>query len=362
MNYYHSTTASISLADLGVQDLVNQVDEIKAQSPWLDILSALIAGLGFLGAPSIGVALVSKEISAVVKASTQSSVVGIQQAPGLVKGLWPSGTTDSRLIQVGNIGNELARAHEDLADRLNNALGLLMSDVPTFLKFASSGDWTTNGTFSEYETTKGLQFAFRNYVTTQVMNKNGWYGFIDAGSLDPTKYPDLATLAASDFQGGIKCDNTTNICESQLKPVPRPGQPGYNGADWRNAVTKPRPDVPAAWWWSPATKRVFTVKKKSMSNDLGTKQMLQNLSGKWGNIDIILDGSFNCTFQGRAGSVAIDLSPSGNLDMSCISQLPIKRECTNAPCLPGSFMKDNGKTCPFDWEEGCSIKGTVAWY
>ena len=229
-----------------------------------------------------------------------------------------------------------------------------MNDAPTFLQFSNQGQWTTDESISIPDKTEGLDFAFHNYITSQVMGKNGWYGFVDEGSLDPNKYQTIDDLEKNNFQGGVKCDRNTNICASEVEANHTPTTKGPTGRPIHGQLDQ-IPQAPEAWWYSNTTKRVYTVRKPKMDKALGTKKMLENIiSQQWGNLDIILDGSFNFTWQGRTGSVAIDLDPNGNLDFSCISQLPIKRACSVEPCFSGSYM--NGSTCPFEKVERCNIQ------
>lgn len=66
---------------------MTRLNPIKQQEFGIsELLSALSAGLAFLGTPALG--------GTVASAAGSAFTVGVQQAPGVGKAVWPSGTTD----------------------------------------------------------------------------------------------------------------------------------------------------------------------------------------------------------------------------------------------------------------------------
>ena len=87
-DWYNALNFATTNTTLSINPIVTAVDPDKTTSiAFGDVLSALIAGLPFIGAPAF---------SATIAASTsaQALVTGLQQAPGLVKALWPTGSPE----------------------------------------------------------------------------------------------------------------------------------------------------------------------------------------------------------------------------------------------------------------------------
>ena len=83
---------SISQASQTIEPIVTRLDPIKKASfGFDDLLSALTAGLAFLGTPALG--------GSVASAAGSAFTTGVQQAPGVGKAVWPSGTTDVGKLQ-----------------------------------------------------------------------------------------------------------------------------------------------------------------------------------------------------------------------------------------------------------------------
>ena len=324
-----------------IQSIVLEIDRIQAKSPFAAILSALIAGIAFLGAPSIGAAVV--EIGATsVKAAANTAVVGLQQAPGLAKSMWPAGTTDSQLLQIGQVQSELVRLNNGVSQRLTSGLELLMSDVPTFLAFTGLGGFTGNVSFTIPSTTDYFDRNLRNYITSLVMAKNGWFGVLaDSASLDYNHYPTLDSVQKSSFRNGVNCDSKTNICVTDFVRQQRKMTINYGYLP---------PDKNSAWWWSPSTHKLYTLAKDKAIKDLDGKKLMEDIQSRsWADLSLIFDGGFNCTWQGRASTGGdVNYFPGGKVDMSCVSQLPIRRTCQDSKCFTGTaIVKRDGK-CPFE--------------
>ncbi|KAL8714454.1 MAG: hypothetical protein Q9220_001787 [cf. Caloplaca sp. 1 TL-2023] len=159
-----------------------------------------------------------------------------------------------------------------------------------------------------------------------VLAKNGWYGIIEPDTLaDPNKYPSIESVEQSGSRfspKGVRCYHSNSICTS-------------NDAD---ATT---------YDWSNAIHRIFSLIGPTFPDyDREAGKMTNDIvNNEWADLEVLLDGAFNCTFQGRHGSDVVALGPIGALDLSYLSQLPIQGP-KNGQCFPGSYLKD-GKTCPF---------------
>ncbi|KAL8923176.1 MAG: hypothetical protein Q9208_004739 [Pyrenodesmia sp. 3 TL-2023] len=105
-----------------------------------DILSALTAGLAFLVIP---------EAAALAGAAALIAPIflkAIQQAPGLAKIIWPLGTVEREIIEIGALGSQSSKVTAALSDRISRALASVMgrneTDLSAFLAFAQNGEFS----------------------------------------------------------------------------------------------------------------------------------------------------------------------------------------------------------------------------
>ena len=282
----------------------------EASFPWVDILSVLAFGLAFLGAPSIAVTVLAFKDS--VKYVAQGVLISIANSPGFTKSFWPSGTADSKIVQIGELDKQLANASQDMANMMNTAVELLMSDMPTFVTFAESGRFSGSQSMSLPQKTDGLDYALTTYLTSETMGKNGWFMSPHLGP-----YPTAASVEAQTSPGFACKMGPNNVCTA------------YGG----NAI-----------YWSQASQRAYSLSKLHPNNDKTPFQLLQDIAGNsWASLEVLFDGAFNCTSEGKAGSTAINFNWDGTLDIGCVSQLPVKLACGYA--CPAPLI--NGK-CPFE--------------
>lgn len=64
---------------------------------------------------------------------------------------------------------------------------------------------------------------------------------------------------------------------------------------------------------------------------------------------LLFDGNYNCTAEGKAGGFVVNPGPNGTVDVSCVSQLPMYLEC-GTPCPPSTQV---GGKCPFGYTRRC---------
>lgn len=265
----------------------------------LTLLSALSVGLAFLGAPSIAVAVLGLSLSARVAA--QTLIVSLQQAPGTARALWPSGTDNSQNVQVGNLETELGNSTNQLAAMINSAVQLLMSDVPTFVRFCESGMWSGSLALSLPSKVEGLDYALRTYMTSETMSQNGWSAHPFIGP-----YEDLNDV--ENPYSGFSCQMGNNsVCTDHLG---------------------------SAFYWSRATGHVYSLSPKDpqLAGIPTAYELTQDIvNNNWGILEVLFDGAFNCTLEGNAGNSVVNFNWDGTLNIACISQLPMVMPCT-APC------------------------------
>jgi hypothetical protein len=293
---------TVSQASTKIWSLINELDpKHHSEFSLMNILSLLSLGLAFLGAPSIAVGLLAFESTA--KFASQAIIISVQQAPSFTKALWPSGTEDSKTIQVGQLNDLLGNATTQMMEMMNNALVLLMSDMPTFVAFAEGGRFSGSESLSLPEKTAGLDYGLTTYMLSEAMAKNGWF----IGYFGPVKREDVPRRFLCTYS-----DN--NVCTA------------YG----------------MATFWSKDTGRVYLLNKQRSDGKTPLQVTKDIVAQGWASLEVLFDGAYNCTAEGKAGSAAINFNWDGTLDIACVSQVPVNIGC-GVPC-PVAWI--NG-ACPF---------------
>lgn len=222
-------------------------------------------------------------MSNALRHAAQSFALSMQQAPAVARTMWPAGGETSRTFQIASLNTQLSNASMSLSETLDRALKLLMSDVPTFVNYAESGNYCGNETIDIAMKTEGLDIALRTYVTSESMKQNGWYAV------------PLKISTEEEYQALVDAAPTAK--------------------GWRNGS-----DVVDKIWWSPTTGRQFSL-EHSGTFTVSSPDLMANIeSYGWANIPTLFGGSYNCTAAGRAGTEALILPLfDGGLDVDCIS-------------------------------------------
>ena len=275
-----------------------------------EILTALTAGLAILGVPAIGIGLLGLAESTQIIAETL--LVGLQSAPGVAKAIWPAGTDSSKSIQIGDLETELSNLVNETSNSINAGLQLLMSDMPSFIGFASTGAFSGATPPSLPAQTEGLDMALRTYIVSSAMSHNNWQVY--------------GAYNTSDGASGKTNDSLTELI-------------GLKGD--ANSISKDY-DM----WYSQSTNRLFLAGTQNHEKlGVGGQLMEDIVSNKWGTLPMLLDNGFDCTWSGnnlKGQSNLINVKPDGTIDFSCISQVWF--------CIHGGFScptaEVDGK-CPF---------------
>ena len=305
--------AAQSDAQTVIQALINELDPVKPTTfSLLTLLTALSVGLAFLGAPSIAVSVLG--LSLITRTAAQVLTISLQQAPSTAKALWPTGTQSSQSVQIANVESELGNSTNQLAAMINNAVQLLMSDVPTFVKFCESGEWSGAQSLSLPSKVEGLDYALRTYMTSEVMNQNGWRSIPRLGPYETVQDVENSIAGGT----GFDCQMGNNsVCTNQ---------------------------VGSAYYWSQATGTVYTLFNKDLQyTGPSPYQILQDtVNNNWAILEVLFDGAFNCTKEGNFGNSVVNFNWDGTLDIACISQLPMTIHCGDPCPIPAVSGK-----CPF---------------
>ena len=224
--------------------------------------------------------------------------------------MWPRGTVDSQIVQIGIVQSEMANISKQIGSMLNAGLETVMGDAPTFAEFASYGQFSGSAKFSIPSNTAGLDVALKTFIVSDAMTQNDW-----------TAYPRLwltrddVTSASSGFSCSFGPENY-DICANSAVP---------------NVAT----------YYSNYTQNAYVLTSKG--TELTARQlMLDIVDNEWSTLGALFDGAFNCTSAGNAPSAnPFNIFINGTLDLSCVSQLKICLGC--GEICPVPFV--NG-TCP----------------
>ena len=204
---------------------------------------------------------------------------------------------------------------------INSAVQLLMSDMVNFVHFAEGGQYSGSQSLSLPAKVDGLDYALRTYMTSEALAQNDWVAGVTLGP-----YETAADVESSvQGSGGFSCTmGSNNVC--------------YN------------PDL-AAWYWSQTTGRVYSLYNIGPNPRIhpipAYNLTLDIVNNNWAILEVLFDGSFNCTSAGKFGDSVVNFNWDGTLDIACISQMPIKIVC-GTEC-PSALV--NG-TCPFETIDG----------
>ena len=308
--WFEALAFASSQAATIIQSVINEIDPDKKTNMILhDILTALTVGLAVLGVPEIGVGLLGLEATTETIASTL--LVCLQNAPGVAAAIWPTGTESSKNVQIGDLESELGNLVNETSQAINAGLQLLMSDMPSFVGFASTGAFSGPTLPSLPAQTEGLDMALRTYIVSSAMSHNNWQVY--------------GAYNTSDGGSGKTNDSLTEIINLNADA---------NGINRNNDM-----------WYSQATNRLFLMgTQNNQKLGVGGQLMEDIVSNKWGTLPLLLDGGFNCTWSGNnlKGNGLINFQPDGKIDFTCLSQAWF--------CIYDGFScpteEVNGK-CPF---------------
>lgn len=300
-DFFTSWSNSLSGASLSAlfvaQPIINIVDpEQKTLFALGDLLTALSAGLAFI--PGVGAG-----VSAGARVGLTILETGLQQAPGVAKAIWPSGTEDSKSIQIGNIDTELGKVQTNFTTGIANALSTVMGDVPSFIAFAQNGDFSGQDQVSLPSDTISLGFALNTYVISSALTANNrWVA-------------PLVSYTKASIEAGWGCTfDSNNLCNDNY------GNPIFFSEVTNNGYSL------AVW---PPT----------LANEI--------ITNGWTTLEALLDGAFNCTIAGGFGQ-SPNFFTNNAVDLSCVSQL---RMCSCVTPCPVALV--NG-ACPITTCGACN--------
>ncbi|KAL8709838.1 MAG: hypothetical protein Q9220_005454 [cf. Caloplaca sp. 1 TL-2023] len=234
----------------------------------------------------------------------------VQSAPAVANTMWPSGVENDQKIQLQLPPN--VDGIDIPSSIFLRALKLVMSDIPTFLAFAG------NGRFANYDPSSvsivpnpDLNAGTNTFVTSKLMSSDNLFA-VPGVTVDPAAFTKINQCAKS----------SPSICITESNQV---------------------------FYLSPSTHRQYELRSKGGSPKVAIQDQLSSIQdGNWADLELLFDGSYNCTGAGKAGGSIVSWGAGGTIDVSCLSQLPMYLDC-KVPC-PTSVLV--GGICPFgNWKK-----------
>ena len=243
-----------------------------------DLLTALTAGLAFVAAPELGI----------LSTAADALVQGLQLAPSVAKAIWPEGTENSQSIQLGQLDTELTDLYANYSRAIQNGLTLVMTDVPSFVAFASSGNFSGPNFLSLPSDADALTLAWNTYILSTALTANKWKSYA--------------------FRDLDRADIESNV----------PGGQGWDCTFGNDSVCT-NEDSTVNVFYSDSTGTAYTLFLDGTGPNPG--QLMHDIVDKhWSSLEMLFDGAYNCTVAGNIGKPLSFLNDS-SMDLSCMSQL-----------------------------------------
>lgn len=307
----------MSSASLITTSVVHELDpQQKTNFLIYDLLIAATVCLAFIGEPELAIG--ASGIASAMLTAGQNLLTGLKEAPLVGRTIWPKGTVDSQLVQIGNIQSSLGNMNKQIGSMLNQGLSTIMSDAATFALFASAGQFSGASTYSLPKNTAGLDLALKTFITSNAMTQNDWYA-----------YPVL-WMSRDEISSAVDSGNSCTW-----------GPDNYDIC-WNSSVS-------TALYYSNYTGIAYYLWSKPGAKVSNSQLMLDIVNNEWSTLPALFDGAFNCTAAGNSAQ-PFSVQVNGTVDLSCVSQLNICMGGCGGSC-PVPFV--NG-TCPFQpCHNGC---------
>ncbi len=267
------------------QPLILEVDPVQKTNFVLsDLLTALTAGLSFIAAP---------ELSGLAGTAADALVKGLQAAPSAARAIWPTGTADSQSEQLANLDSSLSQIDQNFTIQITQGLYKIMSDVPSFNGFASSGVFSGPNNLSLPADSDMLALGLRTFILTSAMSANRWAA---------TPYFDMTMADVASSVSGVRDFDCTfgpnNICTNS--------------------------DNTTHVFYSNSTAHAYLVTGATEDHD-PTEFMNEIVSKQWSTLELMFDGAFNCSTAPGGGGIGkpLNVFNGTTVNFACMSQLPM---------------------------------------
>ena len=219
-------------------------------------------------------------------------MTGLKDAPSVAAAIWPSGTEDSQPEQLSKLDEYLSQIDQNFTTQITQGLYTIMSDVPSFNGFASSGIFTGPNSLSFPADSEILALGLRTFILTSAMSANKWSALV---------YEDMTMADVQSFGGvGFSCTfGANNICTNSEETV--------------------------SVFYSNSTASAYLLRLDG-PGPKPSSFMKEIVSKQWSDLELLFDGAYNCTVAAGGSGIGKPLSffNGTGLDFACMSQLPVK--------------------------------------
>lgn len=220
-------------------------------------------------------------------------MTGLKEAPSVAKSIWPSGTADSQTEQLADLDGYLSQIDQNFTTQITQGLYTIMSDVPSFNGFASSGQFSGPNNLSLPADSDILALGLRTFILSSAMSANKW----SAVAHDDLTMADVESSVPE--SSGFDCTfGSNNIC-----------------TDSKGATHV---------FYSNSTTRAYEVVLRGAGPD-PTALMNDIVNKEWSNLEQLFDGAYNCSVAPGGSGIGkpLDLFNGTVINFACMSQLPI---------------------------------------
>ena len=189
-----------------------QIIDVPGEKPVIlqDLFIALQSIFALVPGPLAIVAAKTRfPVDVQVWAQVISNAINI--VPNVGRYLFPTGNTDSQVIQFSELTANLATVLQQVQSNLNQTVLSVMANITEFLAFAEHGNFST-GAPSLPKQTNYLLFGFNTYVISQAFNGNNIYAVL-ARDTDPHALVTNGSVVNYD----LDCHepyNDENVCDN----------------------------------------------------------------------------------------------------------------------------------------------------
>ena len=181
-NWQQALPQAIALAESNIQSILTEVDpQGRTSVNQSSAFQAFLLGFPLL-ASSNAANLVTPQLQTATNASAHALLSGLQNAPSVARILYPNDNSQSSVLSLGNIQPYLATI-ETMAQMdtlLNDALGLVMSNLEVFVHFAGSGLFSGAGDYGVDGDNQGLDAGLASFVTSAADNDHRYSAMVTA--------------------------------------------------------------------------------------------------------------------------------------------------------------------------------------
>ncbi|KAL9610928.1 MAG: hypothetical protein Q9167_004406 [Letrouitia subvulpina] len=323
-SWYQAISNSAPTAQYNIGKIVEIIDIPERTSVALQwVLIALQGAFAIVPGPLGVYAANSWKFNNQWQAIAQVISNAVTVAPNAFRFIFPTGTADSKLVQLSDLSHNFANVIMTVKSNINVTLSEVMGNSTAFLAFAQKGNFSGKPP-SLPEQENYLYYGFNTYLISQALNGNNVYGVISPGT-------DVRALA----------NNGTTL----NYPIDCKDYDEYGICD--------------AWWYSTNYRSSFTLDNfDHMNRNYGRN--MYDLISNFTTGELLFEGAYACHSEGNFGQPVNITINAGGINTACISQLKIltwNMDCTSVTDKECEFVEAGQAQNSFFDSSECAAAG-----